>query len=301
MPFGLAAQWLIYQHMPDYRSETARPLDVPGLVLFGSGTALLSWVLEVFGEHQLRAQSVALLLLLSLLLLGAYVLHSRRVAYPLLRLAVLKVRTYRVSVLGGFVTRLGLGGMPFLLPLLYQLGLGFSAWESGLLMMPSALAAMGMKAMAANVLARWGYRRVLVVNTVLIGMTVCLFSQVGAGTPVWGIVLLSLAQGLFNSLQFSSMNSLAFADIEPQDTSMASTLSSSLQQLSMSFGLACGSLVTAFYLGDVPQTDRLAVASSLHHAFITVGVITMVSSLSFWTLKNDDGSAISHGPRSATH
>jgi EmrB/QacA subfamily drug resistance transporter len=300
VPFGLAAQWLIYKHMPDYRGEVARPLDVPGLLLFGSGTALLSWVLEIFGEHQLGTQTVVLLLHLSFGLLAAYVLHSRRVEFPLLRLAMLKVRTYRVSVLGGFVTRLGLGGMPFLLPLLYQLGLGLSAWESGLLMMPSALAAMGMKAVAARFLARLGYRRVLIVNTVLIGVTVCLFSQVGAGTPLWLIVLLSLAQGFFNSLQFTSMNSLAFADIEPQDTSMASTLSSSLQQLSMSFGLACGSLVTAFYLGDVPQTDRLAVTSSLHHAFITVGVITILSSLSFWTLKNDDGSAVSRGPGSAT-
>jgi len=293
VPFGLAAQWLIYKYMPDYRSEHSQPLDIPGLVLFGSGTALLSWVLEIFGEHQLGTQTVSLLLIVSVVLLAGYVVHARRVIHPLLQLAVLRVRTYRVSVLGGFVTRLGLGGMPFLLPLLYQLGLGRSAWESGLLMMPSALAAMGMKAMAPRFLSRFGYRQVLIVNTVLIGFTIYGFSLVGAETPLWCVVLLSLAQGFFNSLQFTSMNSLAFADIEPRDTSMASTLSSSLQQLSMSFGLACGSLVTAWYLGDVPQTDHAAVLSSLHHAFWTVGTITVLSSLSFWALRRDDGSAIS--------
>jgi hypothetical protein len=112
------------------------------------------------------------------------------------------------------------------------------------------------------------------------------------------IVCLGLAQGFFNSLQFTSMNSMAYADIGPGDSSMASTIGSSLQQLSMSFGLACGSLVTAWYLGEVPQTDRLAVTSALHHAFITLGAITVLSSLSFWSLRADDGSAVSQGAQS---
>jgi fucose permease len=152
------------------------------------------------------------------------------------------VRTFRISVLGGFVTRLGVGGLPFLLPLLYQLGLGLPAWQSGLLMMPSAAAAMGMKLIAPKVLARFGYRQVLVVNTVCIGLTIGLFALVGRGTPLYVIVGIGLMQGFFNSLQFSSMNTLAYADIAPKDSSMASTISSSFQQLSMSFGLAAGSL-----------------------------------------------------------
>jgi MFS family permease len=205
------------------------------------------------------------------------------------------VRTFRISVLGGFVTRLGLGGMPFLLPLLYQVGLGLSSWQSGLLMMPAALAAMGMKLGAARLLARHGYRRILIANTVLIGATVSLFSLVSVNTPLWLIVVLSLAQGFFNSLQFTSMNSMAYADIESRDSSMASTIGSSLQQLSMSFGLACGTLVTAWYLGAVAQTDRLAVTGALHHAFITLGAITVLSSWSFWALRPDDGHAVSQG------
>ncbi len=240
LPVGVLALWLIRRYMPDYRSDTPRPLDVVGLVLFGSGTALLSWLLEVFGEHRLDTTSAAVLLLLSLSLLAAYALHASRTAFPLLRLALFRVRTFRVSVVGGFVTRLGLGGMPFLLPLLYQLGLGMPAWQSGLMMMPMAAAAMGMKLVASRILARLGYRQVLIVNTLMIGVTISVFSQVGPGTPVWAIVLLGLAQGFFNSLQFTSMNSMAYADIDAADASMASTIASSLQQLSMSFGLACG-------------------------------------------------------------
>jgi Na+/melibiose symporter-like transporter len=217
-----------------------------------------------------------------------------------LRLTLFKVRTFRISVLGGFVTRLGLGGMPFLLPLLYQVGLGLSAWQSGLLMMPAAVAAMGMKLIASKVLARFGYRQVLIVNTVCIGITVTLFSIVEAQTSVWFIACLGLTQGFFNSLQFTSMNSMAYADVEGADSSMASTIGSSMQQLSMSFGLACGSLVTGWYLGDVAQTDRLAVTNALHHAFLTLGAITIISSLSFWALKAGDGGAVSQGAQPST-
>lgn len=293
VPVGLVALWLIQRYMPDYRGERVGALDLVGLALFGSGTALLSWLLEVFGEHQIDGTSACVLLVISVSLLLGYGAHASRLAYPLLRLALFKVRTFRIAVLGGFVTRLGLGGMPFLLPLLYQVGMGLTPWQSGLLMMPTAAAAMGMKLIASRLLARFGYRTVLIVNTVLIGVTVSLFSLVVAGTPLWHIVALGLAQGFFNSLQFTSMNTMAYSDIESKDSSMASTIGSSLQQLSMSFGLACGTLVTAWYLGDVPQTDRMAVTSALHHAFLTLGAITILSSLSFWALKPNDGNAVS--------
>jgi len=293
VPVGLIALYLINRHMPDYRGEGTRPLDLVGLVLFGSGTALLSWLLEIFGEHTLDPTSGAVLLLLSISLLAAYGWHARQTKYPLLRLELFRVRTFRVSVVGGFVTRLGVGGLPFLLPLLYQLGLGMPAWKSGLLMMPTAAAAMGMKFISASILKRYGYRQVLIVNTLMMGITICLFALVVPGTPIGFIILLGLAQGFFNSLQFSSINSMAYADIEAPDSSMASSIASTLQQISLSFGLACGSLITAWYLGSVSQTNQEAVTSALHHAFLTLGILTVLSSLSFWTLRQRDGESVS--------
>lgn len=295
VPMGLLALWLAHRHMPDYRGDAARPLDVVGLVLFGSGTALLSWLLEIFGEHRIDATSAAVLLLLCVSLLGAYLWHARETPHPLLRLRLFRVRTFRISVMGGFVTRLGVGGMPFLLPLLYQLGLGLPAWQSGLLMMPTAAAAMGMKIIAPRVLAHFGYRRILIVNTVMIGCVISLFSLVNPATPIALIVLLGLSMGFFNSLQFTSMNSMAYADIDTPDSSMASTIASSLQQMSMSFGLACGSLIAGWYLGDLPQTDRVAVTTALHHAFLTLAGLTILSSLSFWSLRPGDGESVSRG------
>jgi Na+/melibiose symporter-like transporter len=228
-------------------------------------------------------------------LLAAYAVHAARTAHPLLRLALFRVRTFRVSVGGGFVTRFGVGGLPLLLPLLYQLGLGLPAWQSGLLMMPAAAAAMVMKPLAARLLRRYGYRQVLLVNTVLIGTVIALYSRVDAATPLAVIVAMGLAVGLFNSLQFSSMNSMAYADIADADSSQASTLASAFQQLSMSFGLAFGSLITAWYLGGLPQTDRGAVTGALHHAFLTLGALTMLSSLSFRALRAHDGENVSQG------
>jgi len=173
VPMGVMALLIIYRHMPDYHGGAPRSLDVVGLVLFGTGTALLSWLLEIFGEHDIDVTSGGVLFLLSMSLLAAYAWHARQLAYPLLRLSLFKVRTFRVSVVGGFVTRLGVGGMPLLLPLLYQLGLGLPPWESGLLMMPTAAAAMGMKVLSAWILRRYGFRQILIVNTVMLGLTMC--------------------------------------------------------------------------------------------------------------------------------
>jgi EmrB/QacA subfamily drug resistance transporter len=295
VPMGAAALWIIYHHMPDYHGDAPRPLDVVGLVLFGTGTALLSWLLEIFGEHSIDITSAGVLMVLAMGLLAAYAWHARQVAFPLLQLALFTRRTFRVSVAGGFVTRLGIGGLPFLLPLLFQLGLGLPAWESGLLMMPSAAAAMGMKFLSSKILRRYGFRQVLIVNTVFVGLTICTYALVTPATPLALIVALGLMQGLFNSLQFSSINGMAYADIEPSESSMATSIASTLQQLSLSFGLACGSLIAGWYLGGVPQTQQVAVTSALHHTFVTIGILTIVSSLSFWTLRQGDGDSVSRG------
>lgn len=295
VPVGVAALWMIHRHMPDYRALDSRPLDIIGFVLFGCGIALLSWILEIFGEHYLNATLTGILFALSLCLLAAYGWHARHHDYPLLQLALFKKRTFRVAVAGGFITRLGLGGMPFLLPLLYQVGLGFPAWQSGLLLMPAAAAAMFMKVISIRVLKQFGYRKILIVNTLMIGCTIMLFATVDSSTAVGWIVAISLAQGFFNSLQYSSMNSLAYADISNDSASMASTIASSSQQLSISFGLALASIVAGFFIGDLPQSDQVAITNSLHHAFIALGCLTILSSLSFWYLRNNDGDTISRG------
>ena len=295
VPVGLVGFWLGRRVMPDYRTADPPPLDIVGLVLFGSGVALLSWLLEVFGEHSVPAFQITLLLLLAVALLAAYGWHATQAPFPLLRLDVFKVRTFRISVLGGFVTRLGIGGLPFLLPLLYQLGLGLPAWVSGLLMMLAAASAMFMKVMSASLLRRFGYRQVLTANTVLVACCIACYSLVGPGTWLGVIVALGATMGLFNSLQFSSLNTMAYADIDPGDASMASTIASTLQQMSLSFGLALATLVTSFFLAELPQSDHVAVTRALHHGYLMMASLTLLSSLVFRGLRRDDGESVSKG------
>ena len=188
IPIGLAGLCMVYLHLPDYREHTD-PLDVAGLILFGSGVALLSYVLEVFGEHTLNAaRNSGPSGAFPSLLLAGYGFHATRTAYPMLNLILFRIRTFRAAVGGSFLTRLGIGGIPFLFPLLYQVGLGFTPIQSGLLMMPQAIAAMSLKVTMPRILARFGYRAVLISNTLIIGLFILLFATIGKGTPVWLIV-----------------------------------------------------------------------------------------------------------------
>jgi EmrB/QacA subfamily drug resistance transporter len=295
IPIGLLGLYMVYRHLPDYREEDTHPLDTVGLILFGSGIALLSYVLEVFGEHTLGTREVVGLLALSLILLAGYGIHSTRTRYPLLRLALFRIRTFRAAVSGSFLTRLGIGGIPFIFPLLYQVGLGFSPVQSGLLMMPQAIAAMSLKLTMPRILARFGYRAVLVSNTLIIGLMIMLFATIGKGTPVWLIVLQVFCYGFFTSLQYTSMNTLVYAETTEEQASKASTIASTMQQMSMSFGVASASLVTAFFIPDKSRSNPTQFINSIHHAFFVFGAMTIVSTIVFRKLKRGDGHAVSQG------
>ncbi len=293
VPIGLAGLYLVYRHLPDYKEKATPPLDVAGLVLFSSGIALLSYVLEVFGEHRLGVAAIVGLLVVSLLLLAAYGLHAARAAHPLLRLDLFRIRTFRAAVSGSFFTRISIGGIPFLFPLLYQVGLGYSPVQSGLLMMPQAVAAMSLKVTTPRILARFGYRGVLVANTAMLGLLIILFATIGARTPVWLIVAQLFMYGFFQSLQFTSMNTLVYADVSGEQAGGASTIASTAQQLSMSFGVAGASLVAAMFVPDHQHASATQLMSGIHEAFVVLGAATILSATVFSGLKSDDGSAVS--------
>jgi EmrB/QacA subfamily drug resistance transporter len=293
LPIGLLGLYVVHRHLPDYRAEHSDELDLVGLILFGSGLALLSYVLEIFGEHTLRAAEMAGLLAISTVLILGYWRHAIAVAHPLLRLDLFRIRTLRVAVGGSFITRLGAGGMPFLLPLLYQVGLGYSPVQSGLLIMPQSIAAIGLKMVIPGILTRFGYRGTLLVNTVILGAIIGLFATIGSTTPVWLIVFQGLCFGFVSSLQYTSMNTLAYAALSPTQTSMASTIVSTMQQMSMSFGVAAASLATTLFLPDRFHSNPMQMRHGIHEAFLVLGALTVVSAIVFRELKNEDGDSMS--------
>jgi EmrB/QacA subfamily drug resistance transporter len=292
VPIGLIGLFLVYLHLPDYR-EKSNPLDVVGLILFGSGIALLSYVLEVFGEHTLSVGAIVGLLAISVALLAGYGLHAEKIEFPLLTLSLFRIRTFRAAVSGSFFTRLGLGGIPFILPLLYQVGLGFTPIQSGLLIMPQAIAAMSLKMTMPGILARFGYRGVLISNTVILGLLIALFSTIGVGTPVWMIVAIAFCYGFFSSLQYTAMNTLVYADVTGEETSMASSIASTMQQMSMSFGVAIASLLTAVFIPDRFHSSAPEMIHGIHYAFYILGGLTVLSTIVFRELKGADGASTS--------
>jgi len=293
IPIGIAGLVMVYLHLPNFCEDDVKPLDIVGLILFGSGIALLSYVLEIFGEHALSSREVTGLLALSVFMLVGYVLHARRIAYPLLNLGLLRIRTFRAAVAGSFFTRLGMGGIPFLLPLLYQLGLGYTAIQSGLLIMPQALGAMGIKIVLSQVLNLIGYRGVLISNTILVGLLITVFATIGLQTPVWLILLLAFCYGAFSSLQYTSMNTLAYADTTDAQTSSASSIASTTQQMSISFGVAIAGLTTAFFLPATAHAREIEIIRGLHHAFLLLGGLTILSTFVFSMLQSGDGDDVS--------
>jgi EmrB/QacA subfamily drug resistance transporter len=293
IPIGLVGLLMVYLHLPDYRRQRPRPLDIVGLILFGSGVALLSYVLEIFGEHTLSAAEILGLLTISLALIGGYGFHATHIRYPLLQLGLLRIRTFSAAVSGSFFTRIGIGGVPFLLPLLYQIGLGLTPIQSGLLIMPQALAAMSTKMLMRPLLTRVGYRAVLISNTVALGVFLLLFATIGLHTPVWLIALQAFCYGALTSLQYTSMNTLVYADISEEQTSDASSIASTVQQMSISFGVAAAGLATTFFVPDHSRSSPGELILGLHRAFLVLGGFTILSTAVFRTLKSSDGANVS--------
>jgi len=293
IPIGLIGLHMVYLHLPDYREEHTHPLDLGGLLLFGSGIGLLSYVLEVFGEHTLTGREVLGMLAVAALLLAVYGYRAARTEFPLLCLSLFRIRTFRATVSGSFFTRLGIGGIPFLFPLLYQVGLGFTPIQSGLLMMPQAIASMSLKPAMPGILARVGYRGVLISNTVILGVMIVLFATIGAGTPIWLVVMQMFCFGFLTSLQYTSMNTLVYADVTEEQTSSASTIASTMQQMAISFGVACASLATALFIPDRYHSSAPEMIHGIHRAFLALGALTVLSTIVFAGLKSDDGNSVS--------
>lgn len=289
IPIGLIGLYLVLNYLPNYIEKDSPPLDLIGLLFFGSGISLLSYVLEVFGEHTLNNTEITALLLICVFQLVGYELHSIRIRNPLLRLKLFRIRTFFLAVIGSWFTRLGIGGIPFLFPLLSQIGLGYTPIQAGLLMVPQAFAAMSIKLLLASIIKKLGYRYVLIINTLLMGTTILLFSTIGLNTAVWKILLLMFCFGLFSSLQFTTMNTLVFADVVEKDTSSASTIASTAQQLSMSFAVAVASIAAVLFIPNHRLASSQQFIHGIQSAFVLLGLITIISSLWFARLKDDDG------------
>jgi MFS family permease len=290
LPMGVLGIALALRFIPDIRADPP-PLDWLGFLLAGCGLGAAMFGFSTLGRHLVPVEIAIAALVVGLAALAGYVLHARRRPQPLLDLNLLRLPTFRAGVVGGALFRIGIGSTPFLLPLMLQVGFGLSPVQSGLLTFVSAMGAIFMKTLAARILKRFGFRRVLVWNALAASAMLCAFGLFRPATPHVFIIATLLVSGCFRSLQFTSLNAISYADVDAPRMGQASSLAGMMQQLSLSLGVAIGGYLLEL-LGlvyDRPATD----VHNFYLAFLGVGLISASSAWMMWRLPRNAGAEMS--------
>ncbi|PQQ23595.1 multidrug transporter subunit MdtD [Photorhabdus hindustanensis] len=284
IPIGLLGIIYAKKHMPNF-TMPKRSFDFFGFILFGLSLIMVSVSLDLLGESTLPGYIPLTMMVGGFMILFGYLMHARRQTQPLISLKLFRVRTFSIGIIGNIVTRLGTGCIPFLMPLMLQVGFGYSAVIAGMMMAPTAIGSVIAKSFVTNVLTRFGYRKTLVSITIIIGLMI---SQFSLQSPEMSAVLLSIPLfllGMAVSIQFTSMNTITLADLTDNNASSGNSLLAVTQQLSISFGVAVSAAILRFYESIHYGTT----IDSFHNTFITVGIITLLSSSTFLLLHKEDG------------
>jgi EmrB/QacA subfamily drug resistance transporter len=287
IPIGLLGITLVSFFFENLRAEISEPFDLLGLVLVGLGVGGLAFGLTVTGIKLVPASVTVGLVAGGAMATLAYVVHARRMAAPVIDLTLFRLATFRAGVAGGFIFRVGAGALPFLLPLLMQLGFGMTPFQSGLVTLSTAVGAMMMKSAVPPILRRAGFRNVLTWNALVAAVMLSACAAFTHATPVPVMIAVLLAGGFFRSLQFTSVNVIAYAEVDPARMSRATSLVAVAQQLSQSVGVALGALALETMLRIKGQTGLTA--QDFPPAFLLVGLVSASSILLFARMPADAG------------
>jgi EmrB/QacA subfamily drug resistance transporter len=290
IPIGLLGIFLALKYIDPIKSEDPERFDLVGLVLAGIGLAGIAFGLSVAGLNLLPWPIVAALVGVGTVSMTLYVIHARRTGSPVLDFGLLRLPTMRASIIGGFMFRLGIGALPFLLPLLMQVGFGLSPFQSGLVTFASAVGAMGMKTLAARIIRAFGFRNMMTVNAVVSSAFLAACALFTISTPLMLIFTILVVGGFFRSLQFTAINTVAYAEVEAPQMSRATTLVSVNQQLAVSAGVAVGAFSVETTLALHHATELSA--DVFAPAFIVVSLISAASAWFFWQMPVDAGNEI---------
>ncbi len=291
IPIGLVGIVLAQRYIDPIRSDAPEPFDLYGMILAGIGLAGIAFGFSVAGLNMLPWPVVAALIGTGCIAMTLYVLHARKTASPVLDFSLLRLATLRASIIGGFVFRIGIGALPFLLPLLMQIGFGLTPFQSGLVTFASSAGAMSMKLLAARIIRTFGFRNIMIINAVVSSLFLAACALFTPSTPMLLIMLILLVGGFFRSLQFTAINTVAYAEVETAKMSRATTLVSVNQQLAISTGVAVGALCVETTMQWRGLTELSVEAFA--PAFVVVAVLSALSAYFFWKLPDDAGHEIS--------
>ncbi len=278
LPVGLAGVWLNRRAMPDYRGERAERFDLSGFALFASASALLLYASELLTDHRAAPAALLTCLLVAISCGGLYVWHCHRTPHPVADLRLLRLPTVRISLLGNLFTRLGVSGMFLLVVIYLQVGCGWSPLRAGLMMLPQAAGSIAAKWMVSPLLDRLGYRSLLAGNAICVALILAGFGLLGGNSPAGLIAVLMFVYGAFMGVQYTAMNTLIYVDLDRSHAAMASSMASTAQYLSMSFGIAVASVLMSLYL---PGTSSAAYVTAFHWTVLTLAALTLLSAAIF--------------------
>jgi EmrB/QacA subfamily drug resistance transporter len=291
LPFGVVALALALWKLPNYKSDVPPPLDFKGFMLSSLGLGLAVMGMTIAGRGLLGTAHVIVMVVAGLLLLLAYWFHAQQVEHPILDLKLMRYASFRHSVVGGNLYRIAVGATPFLVPLMLQLGFGFSAFESGMITFGSALGAVLMKFTVSPLVRRFGYRNLLIINGVLSCLMFAAKASFTVTMPVVMMFGILLVSGFMRSLQFSALNTLAYADIDVKDMARANALYTVLQQLFLAVGVAVAAFLLDARLWWSGRDDL--VAGDFSFALIVVSVVSAFALTSYVKLDAAAGASIS--------
>lgn len=292
IPIGILGLALAMKYIGNFKEERRERFDGYGFAVVSIGVAATMFGFENIGRGILPNSVVAVLLGGGTIMLVLYWRHFRKVlassdVAPIIDLSLFRVATYRASILGGFLFRMGLGALPFLTPLMLQLGFGLTPFASGMITFAGAAGAITMKFTAGPIIKRFGFRPVLLANTLICGVFMASYGFFTPETPHVGIIIVLLIGGFFRSLQFTALNTIAYAEIETGRMSRATTLSSVAQQLSLSFGVGIGAMALHFTM-SMGGREHL-IAGDFAPAYFFIAALSLLSLLFFVRLKPDAG------------
>ena len=294
VPMGIAGIVLATIYIEDIRAEKPDPFDAKGALLAGVGIAGLVFGGSVLGLDFLPLPVTIALIVIGAMMTFAYVLHARRTPVPILDLKLLRLPTMRAAVVGGFIYRGGIGAMPFLLPLMLQLGFNMTAFQAGMITVANVFGALGMKMMIPLVLRRFGFRVALSANALISSAMVAACATFVPGVPLAWILGVLLVGGFFRSLEYTSLNTIAYADMDRAQMSRATSLVAVSQQLSISVGVAIGAALVDLTLRW--RGHGVITAADFQPAWIVVSLISATSALLFWNMPADAGAEVSRRP-----
>ncbi|MFC4174831.1 DHA2 family efflux MFS transporter permease subunit [Microvirga sp. GCM10011540] len=291
IPIGILGMVLATIYVPNIKESDTPPLDFVGFLLLGIGLSLVMLGLASGGRHLIPLGVSVGCTVVGTICLVLYLLHARRTPHPVLKLGLLKIPTFRISVLGGGLFRVGVGSIPFLLPLMLQIGFGLSPLASGSLTFIAAVGALFMKTLAKRILEQTGFRMLLTINAVIGALFIAANGLFTPSTPYWLVMAVLFVGGCFRSLQFTSLNAIAYADVSKRDMSYATSLSSVAQQLALSMGVALGAF--ALETSATSHGSGEITAADFGPAFWTVAIISGLSAFSFFRLHPSAGAEMS--------